>query len=200
MRIVSVSVGLVVASIAGNAFADPPAPPVQIESIVYGGTACPAGTAYVDISPDGSGFSLGFAEFGVEVGPGLPITASYGSCQASVRVAAAPGYTYAIAGVEYTGYAEIAEGTRGSLRTLVYVQGAGPSSSASTALVGPFNGAFQIENDFYDEQLVWAPCNVARNVNVRSAVSLRRSDADSESHVVIDRATSFRLVWQECSN
>src|SRR5262245_30815353 len=125
MRTVSVSVGLIVASIAGTAFADPPqTPPVQVESITYNGSGCDEhDDVSVDIAADGTGFTLGFTDFFAQVGPGIPSRERYAFCQAALHVTAAPGYTYAIAGVEYGGYVDLAPGTRASIRTLVYPQG-----------------------------------------------------------------------------
>src|SRR4029453_11367189 len=98
---------------AGIASADIDQNQIFIDKVAYNGTGCAPGTAEVALSDDHQAVTVMYSEFVAEVGPGIPLSASRKNCQLNINVHVPGGITFAIAEVDYRGFADIAAGAQG---------------------------------------------------------------------------------------
>ncbi len=192
----------------GNSFADAPDPgTIFIKKLTYGGTGCPAGTAAVNLSTDATAFTLIFDNFLAQKGPGIPLAESRKNCQVNLLLHVPAGFPYAVASVDYRGYADLAAGAKGMQKSTYYFQGQAPTASAWTTWTGPYANNWQTRDEVATASLVWAPCGVERSVNINAQLQLQpgSSSASSQSIMSMDSedgqfTTIYHLVWQHCSN
>jgi len=181
-----------------NAAADDPG--ISIDDIQYTGSGCPPGSVFVDLAPDGQAFVATYAEFTTEVGPGLPPSASRKHCQLRLTLHVPRGFTYTIAAVDYGYPVSIARGARGMLKQVFYFAGQEPQASTWRIFDGPFDDDWHVRDEVEYANLVWAPCNVARPLNIDTQVRLDKgtSDRSVRSFITIDRQV-FHLIWRTCA-
>jgi len=184
----------------------PPGPPldqIYIQSISYAGTGCAPGTLTPELNDDRTAFTLRFHQFTAIVGPGLPLTDSRKNCQVNVLFHVPAGYTYAFSGVEQGGHLDLAAGARGMVKTHFYARGQAPSASVWTIFTGPATMDWQVRDEVEPIALVWAPCGVARSMNINTQAQVQRSNAVPvpTSFISVDRESldqRYSLVWRQC--
>jgi len=191
---------------ASHARADaPPTDRITIDIVTLNGTGCPTGTAFVSMSPDNSAFHIGYSSYVAQIGVGARPTDFRKNCQVNLLVHAPPGFSYAIASVNYIGFASLAAGATALYQANYFFQGQPAPAFDEHSLSGPFNDdfAFSVARD--EAALVFSPCNASRALSVTSVVrmSAGTSDPTTSSVVAIDNEgppTSFHLVWRQCTD
>jgi hypothetical protein len=194
---------------AGSARADAPNPhEIFIKDIILGGTGCPADSADLRLSSDGTRFSLGFGEeFTARLRSGVPISESRKNCQLSVTFHIPQGFTFAVGSVDYRGSAEIARGASGQHRAAYYFQGQEEQVATTRTLAGGFDGDFHFRDEVVAAALVFAPCGVERALNINTSVLLKKgtSSSASRSTMSLDSErgridTIFNFHWKRCTD
>ncbi|WP_240508838.1 DUF4360 domain-containing protein, partial [Streptomyces ossamyceticus] len=123
-----------------------------------------------------------------QVGGGAPSTAFRKNCQLNLRVHVPGGFTYAIASVDYRGFASLQRGANGTQKASYYFQGSPDTAARSHAFNGPLEDNWQATDETDWGQLVWAPCGVERNFNINTELRVNRgsSPASSTSFMTMD--------------
>ncbi|WP_255955692.1 DUF4360 domain-containing protein [Streptomyces odontomachi] len=175
---------------------------VSIESV--NGSGCPAGTARVSVASDNSTLTVTYSNYYALAGIGAEPTDARKNCQLILDVEAPAGYTYAIFGLDYSGHAHIEAGATGSQRSEYFFQGSTSGVVKSHTITGPYDGDWSTSDDTSD-QLVWAPCDAQRylNVNTELRVDAGTSDTQHSSSLIAMRSTdapasTYHLTWKKC--
>jgi hypothetical protein len=208
----SILFGMALAFVGGTAsadtarpeFVDSPDPDeIHIEELTYNGTGCAPGSAAVDIAPDGTAFTLIFSDFVAQAGPGIPLAQSRKNCQVNMTMHVPHGFTYAIASVDYRGYASISRGATGLQKAIYYFQGQSPQASTERSFRGPYDADWTVSEDVDVASLVWAPCGERRSVNINAQVRINKGTSTGESFMTQDSEDGsirqiYHVVWARC--
>lgn len=191
-----------------NAAAVSVAPPdkITIDVATVNGSGCRPGTAATAVSEDNTAFTVTYSEYLAKVGLGAPATDARKNCQLSLVVHVPQGFTYAIASVDYRGYANLMSGATASQKASYYFQGSPDTASRSHPFRGPLDDNWQATDSTEWGQMVWAPCGVKRNFNINTEVRVNIGTSDPKtttSFMTMDSTdgeinTIYRLAWKEC--
>jgi len=193
---------------AATSMADDPQPDphsIFVTDILYNGSGCPPDSAVIDLAPDGQAFTVIYSEFIAEIGPDIPLAQSRKNCQLNLTVHVPQGFTFAIAAVDYRGFANLAPGARGLQKATYYFQGQEPQASTWRGFTGAFNDDWHFRDEVEYAALVWAPCGVERSLNINSQVRLERGTASrsSSSMMTMDSEDGsirqiYHIHWRVC--
>lgn len=86
-------------------FEDPPPDKIVIKVATVNGSGCPQGTAAVAVSEDNTAFTVTYSDYLAQAGGDSPPTAFRKNCQLNLLVHVPQGFTYAVAGADYRGFA-----------------------------------------------------------------------------------------------
>ncbi|MEU9335750.1 DUF4360 domain-containing protein [Streptomyces sp. NPDC048290] len=187
-----------------DAFADPPPDKIIIKVATVNGSGCPQGTTAVAVSEDNTAFTVTYSEYLAQAGGNSSPTAFRKNCQLSLVVHVPGGFTYAIASVDYRGFAALQPGSTGTQRASYYFQGSPDTQQRTHPYRGPLNDNWQATDETDWAQLVWAPCGAQRNFNVNTELRVTAgTDATKTSFMTMDSTdgdinTIYHLAWKEC--
>lgn len=199
------------APIASGGQPTPTAPPgVTIAKIDAWGSGCRRDTATIGISDDRRAFTVIFSEYTAQVGPESRIRDQRRDCRLRIRVSVPAGYTFGITGVDYRGYAQLAEGSLARHRSS-YDFGGGPlhpvgrRSGGEQLFRGPMESNWQ-GRTAVEGGVALAPCGPANTVNIHSELSVRAvtpSRRMNTSYITMDSADGefqnrFSWEWRKC--
>ncbi|MCX2922880.1 DUF4360 domain-containing protein [Streptomyces sp. NEAU-W12] len=186
-------------------FVDPPPDKIVIKVATVNGSGCPQGTTAVAVSEDNTAFTVTYSDYLAQAGGTSDPTASRKNCQLSLIVHVPQGFTYAIAGADYRGFAALQPGASGTQRASYYFQGSPNTEYRSHPFTGPYDDNWQATDTTDWAQLVYAPCGVQRNFNINTElrVSAGTSSPDKVSFMTMDStdgdiSTTYHMAWKEC--
>lgn len=184
--------------------ADAPSEAASVSIQTVNGSGCPAGTAKVNVSSDNSALTVTYSDYAALVGVGATATDARKNCELVLDVNAPAGYTYAIFGLDYSGHAHLEAGATGIEQSQYYFQGSTDGVVRSHTLTGPYDGDWHTSDNTSD-QLVWAPCDAQRylNVNTELRVDAGTSNTQSSASLMAMRqtdvpASTYHLTWKKC--
>lgn len=184
---------------AESPFEDPPPDKIVIKVATVNGSGCPQGTAAVAVSPDNTAFTVTYSDYLAQVGGGAPSTAFRKNCQLNLIVHVPGGFTYAIASVDYRGFASLQRGATGTEKASYYFQGSPDTASRTHAFNGPYEDNWQATDETDWAQLVWAPCGVERNFNINTELRVNRGSSPHEQHELHDHGLHRRRHQHDLS-
>jgi len=198
-----------VAAMAAPAAAAPAGPPsdkIVIDVVAANGSGCPWGTADVTVSPDYTAFTVTYSQFTAQVGKGATPLDFRKNCQLALNVHVPQGYTYAIAGVDYRGFAHLEAGSSGSETAYYYFQGEPQTSRIRHNFTGYTDGYWQRTDTLGISSLSYLPCGEQRylNVNTELRVSGGWSNTNrTTSFLTMDSTdgqldTVYHFAWKKC--
>jgi len=173
-------------------------------SVKPNGTGCPRGTTSTSISPDGKTFTTTFSAFEAIVNKNQSIAVK--DCQLAIKLKSPTGFSYTVTEFFYQGYAVLEKGQNARQIAKYYFQGAPvQAEEARTELVGPFDDTYTFQDKVKTTDLVWSPCGVERDLNVRATLRLQ-NEGRKDGYInlgVIDANTDtkiqFKLNWRKCN-
>ena len=173
---------------------------VSVDVVTVNGSGCPAGWGVVTRSSGGTSFEITSPAYFAWAGGDADPTEFRRNCQISMQINKPQGLTYAVAQIESSGFAHLAPGASGVSRVSFYFQGMSPTTALSETFTGPMSGSWQTAPVVDSASLVYAPCDVDRNLNINTElrVSAGTSDPAVTSFMVRDPVTAFRLTWKRC--
>jgi hypothetical protein len=181
-----------------------PSEATQVSIETVNGSGCPAGTAKVSVSSDNSTLTVTYSDYYALVGVGAAPTDFRKNCELALNVKQPAGYTYAIFGLDYSGHAHIESGATGTQRSEYFFQGSTGGVVRSHTITGPYDGDWST-SDNTEDQLVWAPCDAQRflNVNTELRVDAGSSDTAHSASLLAMRSTdvpasTYHLTWKKC--
>jgi hypothetical protein len=177
----------------------PPVIPPYFASITANGTGCPAGTSSILISDDGKTFVTTFSKLEANVTPAT--SAAVSDCQLAIKVTGEVSMSFALTDVVFEGSAKLADGQNARQSMRSYFQG-NPSvaGEATTEIDGPYDDKVVFQNTVKTADLVWSPCGLQRDLNLRTTLRLENGTADKKAagYVRIDQLSSLKLNWRRC--
>jgi Domain of unknown function (DUF4360) len=177
--------GVLIAASGGQAFAGST---VMIQGAGYGGTGCPAGSASVNVSPDGQELSILFDKFKADR------SQRRASCNLTIPIKVPQGFQISLYDADYRGY--VAPNTSGRLRSEYFFAGQ----------KGPiFERTFQGETDYNVRDSlatvanVWSRCGDSVNMRVNSSMtSSGQGSASVDSFDLSHRGMVYHIQYRTC--
>jgi hypothetical protein len=188
---------------------DPIALPVDakmtVQVVTVNGSGCPLGSTTVATSKDNTAFTVIYNSYTAQVGPEAKSTDFRKNCQLNVIVQVPNGFTYAIAQVDYRGYANLAKGATAIERANYYFQGNAPTVYTVHNFAGPMDGNWQTTDTAEMPAVVYAPCGELRNLNINTElrVNAGTSPKTATSFISMDSVdtainTIYHLAFKKC--
>jgi hypothetical protein len=167
------------------------AQPVQIKGANYGGSGCPAGSASVNVSPDGQELTILFDQF---IAQGSNPLQSRKSCNLSIPIQVPQGFQVSLYDADYRGY--VAPRTRANLRAeYFFAGGRGPVFSRT------FNGEtdYDVRDSLATVADVWSACGDSLNMRVNAALTARgEGQATVDSFDLAHRGLVYHVKYRRC--
>lgn len=187
-------------------FTDVPPGQVAIELLTVNGTGCGPGTTAVAVNDDKTAFTVTYSDYYAMVGVGAAPADFRKNCQLNLAILVPQGFTYAIASVDYRGYAFLADGAYGVENASYYFQGSEDTRESRTTFRGPMDDNWTVTDVTEWEQLVWAPCGEVRNFNINTELRVNAGTSDpttTTSLLTMDSTdgefeTTYHFAWREC--
>lgn len=185
----------------------PPSDKITLDIKTINGSGCPAGTATAtaEVSDDNTSFTVSYKNFSAKVGAGASPTDFRKNCQINVLVHVPQGFTYAIASVDYRGFAHLESGATGLEQANYYFTGTAPTARIAHSFTGPFDGEWKTTDTADVATLVYAPCGEDRNLNINAEMRANAgtSDPKSTSFIEMDTThasviTNYHFDWKKC--
>lgn len=199
---------LMISLCASSAAADPPpTEPVRVDIVAANGAGCSAGRFLFAVAPDNTALHVLYTDILVQVGVGARPTDARKNCVLSLLVHPPPGFTYAISESDYFGFASMADGATGTLRTGQFFQGESPRPLVSHTLAGPLDGEWRFSDTADPTALRFAPCDAPATLNLQVDLRMAVGTSDptrTNSLMNMDIPdvggvpTVHRLVWKRC--
>jgi hypothetical protein len=155
---------------------------------------------------DNTAFTVTYGSYLAAIGPGIPVTDFRKNCQLSLRINVPQGFTYAIASVDYRGYAYLAAGASGLEQANYYFMGSGANAMVGHTFKGPMDANWQTTDKADIAAMVWAPCGVQRNLNINTELRVYAGTSDPDRSTSLmtmdstdtDVSTIYHLSWRSC--
>lgn len=166
------------------------------------GTGCPAGSWDTSISSDGKTFTTTFSKYVADVDP--KTTVSVKDCQLTVTLHSPQGLSFAVQEFAYGGYAFLEKGVNLRQVAQYYFSGSpDKSAEARTEIDGPKDDTFLFTDTIKEASLVFAPCGVERDLNIRTTMRLLNGTPAKTGKVIFSAVDGsvklkFRLSWRKC--
>lgn len=189
---------------AASADESPPPDKIVIEVLTVNGSGCHAGTAAVATANDNTSFTITYSDYLAQAGGSSNPTDFRKNCQINLGVHVPQGFTYAIAGADYRGFAHLAEGASGMERASYYHQGMSKTTPVSHTLKGAYSDNWQFSDRTTVTELVWKPCGEDRNFNINTELRVYAgSDSSKTSFMAFDSTdgsvkTTYHFAWKRC--
>jgi hypothetical protein len=179
---------------------------MTVAVVAANGSGCPRGTADVVASPDGKAFTVTYSRFTAQVGKGAKPIDFRKNCQLALNVHVPQGYTYAIAGTDYRGFAHLERGASAVETASYYFQGEPRSTRIAHAFAGPADGDWQRTDSVAISSLSFLPCGEQRYLNVNTELRASAGSSDARrttSFVTMDSTdgnlnTVYHVAWKKC--
>ncbi|EPS41784.1 hypothetical protein H072_4294 [Dactylellina haptotyla CBS 200.50] len=172
---------------------------VVIDSIAYGGTGCPQGSATAQLTADGTSFTVRFKSFTAKLGTDSLLD-SRKFCQLNLALSASSGWQYTILAANFTGYASLGPDTKAVHASTLYFSGSTNQTAFSASLSGPAKYAYNIQAASVIGGDIWSPCGVDAGLNIKSELIL--TGTGSGDIVELGEAGKivrvFGLDWRKC--
>jgi hypothetical protein len=183
-----------------------PADKMAITVVAANGSGCPRGTASVTVSPDNQAFTVTYSQFTAQAGASTKPTDFRKNCQLALNVHVPQGYTYAIAGTDYRGFAHLERGASATETASYYFQGEPRSTRIAHAFAGPIDGDWQRTDSVAISSLSFLPCGEMRYLNVNTELRTSAGSSDARrttSFVTMDSTdgnldTVYHVAWKKC--
>ncbi|MET9958459.1 DUF4360 domain-containing protein [Streptomyces sp. NPDC006326] len=186
--------------------AAPPTERVTVDVATVNGSGCRPGTATVAVAPDNTAFTVTYSEYLASAGGASTAVAGRKNCQLALDVHVPQGYTYAVAQVDYRGYAKLEEGAIGTQKASYYFQGMSATASRTHKFTGALDDNWQVTDTAGVEALVFAPCGAQRNFNINTELRAEVGDSDpaKTSYMAVDSTdgtinTVYHFAWKKCT-
>lgn len=178
---------------------------ITVDVVNVNGSGCPAGTAWVNVAPDNTAFTVTYSDYTASAGAGTVATDFRKNCQLGLRVNVPSGFTYAIAQADYRGYAYLERGATGIQKANYYFQGQSATTTVSHNFSGYMDADWQTTDEVDVAALVFKPCGADLNLNVNTSlrVSAGTSSPSATSVMTMDStdgsvSTIYHFAWKAC--
>jgi hypothetical protein len=178
----------------------PPSDRMVVDVVTVNGSGCPAGTAAVAVTPDGSDFSVTFSAYTAWVGVGAKPLETRRNCQLSLVVHVPWDHTYTVSAAPFRGFASLAAGASALYRANYYFQGQASSQWRSQVVTGPFDDDVDVSGEGVG---IWSPCGVKRNLNINTEIRVYAGTSDTRrttSFATLNEVQGFTFQVKPCTS
>jgi Domain of unknown function (DUF4360) len=183
----------------------PPSDHIVIDLVTVNGSGCPAGTAAIAVSPDNTAFTVTYSQFTAQAGAGTKPTDFRKNCQLALNVHVPQGFTFAVAGADYRGYAHLEPGAGGTETANYYFQGESQTTRIHHDFTGPTDSDWERTDSVGIGSLSFLPCGEQRYLNVNTELRVNRgwSSPKTTSFMTMDSTdgsidTVYHVAWKKC--
>lgn len=173
---------------------------VSVESVTYNGTGCPAGSVSVVLSPDGEAMTVAFSQLFAAVGTGIAAADTSHHCKLHVKVNVPPGWSYALASVDYRGYVALDPGMTARRQSRYHISGESPVRTIASTWSGAVDDSYAVRDlgAGAPAPAYWSRCGKGKNLMIETRVDVQ--GASGQGLVTVDAVDGeiFHLVWQQC--
>ena len=149
---------------------------IVLEGISYAGSGCTAGSVSFSPKPEWTIFSLGFGQFTVSIGPGIPTSEKRKNCNLNVKLRYPTGYQYAIYRIDFAGYAALDKDVKATHQVDYWFSGqALKKATLKSEFLGSFRDSYNVRATLTPDNWVWSPCNDSTTLNLNTQVFLDNS-------------------------
>ncbi|GAA4239744.1 DUF4360 domain-containing protein [Actinomadura meridiana] len=182
----------------------PPDDHVLVDVLTVNGSGCKPGTAAVATASDNTAFTVTYSDYLAQAGGKSSPVDFRKNCQLALRVHVPQGFTYAIAGADYRGFAYLADGASGLERASYYHQGQAQTTPVSHTVDGSYSDNWQFSDRTEMTELVWKPCGEDRNFNINTELRVYKGSSKDTSFMAFDSTdggvqTTYHFAWKKCS-
>jgi len=174
----------------------------RIENIRYEGDGCPPGSLVAALSDDGLAFTLSYSEMVVATGPGTDGANQSRRCQIQATVTVPPGWSYALASVDFHGFTSLQAGVTARLQSTYHITGESPDKSDAVAWSGAFEDDFQVVDLGSQEHPYFSRCGKGKKLQINSRIEVdNHANKQATGLLAVDTLDGevYHLVWQSCS-
>lgn len=176
------------------------AAPPSVSVVAANGSGCPiasSGAATAGPLSSSSTFDISFDGYYLYTDDDSTATDFRRNCQFNLQVTRPAGWTYAVEGAEYSGFALLDAGVKGAQYASYYFQG--QATTVSRSHVFSATGSWNSADEFDSAELVWAPCGAERLLNINTELRITGRPTSSEFNAVfLDPTFSVDLTWKKC--
>lgn len=184
----------------------PPPDKIVIDVATVNGSGCAPGSAAVAVAPDNTAFTVTYSSYLAQVGVGAKPTDFRKNCQIVLVVHVPQGFTYAIAGADYRGFASLASGATGLERANYYFQGDPQTGFVEHKLSSPMSDDWETTDSTPVTSLVYAPCGEERDFDINTELRVGAGTSDpskTTSFIEMDSTdgsinTTYHFDWETC--
>ena len=168
----------------------------------HAGNGCPAGSASITLSPDGSALTLLFDQYLAQAGGISGLQMDRKNCNISIPVLVPEGYSVSILTVDYRGFISIPYGGMARFSSEYFFAGSrGPIAQRS--FQGGMEDNYTITNRLGVQAMVWSACGADVNLRVNTNMLVRTNNRMDDAMAVVDSADFqtgiiFRLSFRRC--
>lgn len=185
---------------------DPPSEQLHMKVESTNGTGCPKGTTTVIPNSDNTAFTVTYSNYTAQNGGGISASQKRAACILTVSVNVPSGYTFGITRTTFRGYADLAEGATGTLKTEFYFVGQPISGVIQRDIDGEYQDNWEAVDEIELPEIHWMPCrhaNFPLNIKSELRVNAGREHPDTTSLMTMDATDSeittlYNLAWREC--
>lgn len=172
-------------------------PTFTIDGFTSGGQGCPdAGQVEVAFDEAAGALVLDYSSMNVSRSPEHAI--QHINCAVGLRVAAAPRWQFAAAGIEPEGTVSLPPGAGATSVTSVYFAGMPDERSATSEHTGPTSGHYAPTETIPPPLRLWSPCGQSPIFTVNASLTLRlRQGAQGRAGIGLTRV-AIPIVWRGC--
>jgi len=190
----------------GPHLAAPPTENMTIQIVTVNGSGCSEGTTALAVSDDNTAFTLTYSDFLAQVGVGARPTDFRKNCQLNLKVQVPQGFSYAIARVDYRGFAYLADGAIGTEKASYYFTGMPQTGDQIHSFPGPLTDNWQVSDTTPLAALVWSPCGELRNLNINTELRVYAGTSDlttttsfmNMDSTDVEISTMYHFAWKQC--
>lgn len=168
---------------------------LYVESISYGGSACPQGSISHTLSLTTSDRAKLILEFeSLEIIADSSSPKSYKSCELNLKIAYSKSLQLSLRNVVYRGQAQLSPGANAVCATSYYFSGLQHQATSTSSFKGPLESPFSINDDITGNDSLWSQCGQYTTLSMRVASQIT---AQSESSTQISEV-EVGIEWQLC--
>ncbi|AZZ37393.1 DUF4360 domain-containing protein [Bdellovibrio sp. qaytius] len=159
---------------------------ISVGQPAYGGNGCPAGSASVTVTPDGSTMSVLFDQFSAEAGNTTGRRIDRKSCNLRVPIRVPNGYSVALIGVDYRGFNAIPGGGAYSELRNEYFYAGSRGPVYQQRFNGPRADSYTVTNNLIASSLIWSECSKEVIFSINSSATAMSNAAMQQTMMTVD--------------
>lgn len=188
------SLSIALLGVVAPAAAAQAAPALSVSVVTANGSGCPSSSATAQ-AVDSDTFTVRTDPYYAWSGDSAPTTDFRKNCLVALSISQPAGWTFAVTGADFDGYALIGDGLTGTQAATYYFQAQAEQQSGSHTIDGPHTGSWSTSDSFSD--LIYAPCDAPRNLNINTSVRVSPS-TDGLNWIWQDPTFTVHLAWKAC--